>query len=207
MKKTLALTVSTIVLSTASCTGGFALGGPGNGTAGPSGTSGGNNQTGTSYTPPPGPGPGPVAQGSNAIFGSTLAEQKAVTEVEANLVTITELVRSKCGVPNLTITIAWTDYLPLQDSQFEGRTRDNVYGCADDQIDGPLRQLADNCERSSLTRGAMQQKVTSMLWHPRTGQVDAAHPSHVYNLSAGVLHVQYHVSSSNTDTTNLQKVL
>ena len=192
------------------CTGQFAAGTSGpTGPAAPAGPYGasGDDQTATSYAPPDRSAPAPMPMGDQAGFGSTLAEQKAVTEVETELANIEALVRAKCGVPAFRVSVAWTDYLSLRDADFEGRARDNVYGCPTSQIGDSLRQLASSCEGSALLRGAVQNKLASVVGHPRVGPVSAARPSHVFTLQGGVIHIQYHFCTSNIDTTELQKVL
>ncbi len=148
-----------------------------------------------------------MPRGEHARFGSTIAEQTAVTQVEAELRDLADLVGTKCGVQGFGVSVAWTDYLSLRDADFEGRARDNVYVCAADQLESSLRQLADSCASSAIVRGAVQEKVSSVIGHPRVGLVDAAHPSHVFALQGGVVHVQYHFCSTNTDPAALQKVL
>ena len=103
--------------------------------------------------------------------------------------------------------MAWTDYLSLHDADFEGRTRDNVYGCPVSQIGYSLRQLASSCGDSAILRGSVQRKLAAVVGHPRVGPVSAARPSHVFTLEKGVLHIQYHVCTSNTPSDELQKVL
>lgn len=196
----------------ASCTGQFAAGPAGSGASGPrpvepDGSSDPSGGTATMYTPPDNTVAAPMPMGAHARFGSTIAEQTAVMHVETELRDVADLVRTKCGVPNFDVSVAWTDYLSLRDTDFEARDRANVYACAADQVDASLKHLADSCTGSAIIRGAMQQKVSSVIGHPRVGLVDATHPSHVFALEGGVVHIQYHFCTSNTDTTNFQKVL
>jgi hypothetical protein len=200
--------ITAVLLTTlAACTGQFAAGAGGPTTMPAGTTSGGDGQTATAYTPPDTSAPAPTPTGEQAGFGSTLAEQKAVVEVETELQAAQDLVRAKCGVPAFRASVAWTDYLSLRDADFEGRARDNVYGCAKAQIGDSLRQLASSCADSALVRGSVQNKLASVVGHPRVGTVNAAHPSHVFTLQGGVMHIQYHFCTSNIETTELQKAL
>ncbi len=199
-----------ITLLTA-CTGQFAAGAGGPaGAAGPSGTSGndpsGGPEATTYYAPPPGSANVPPPAGEQAAFGTTVAEQNAVTRTETELAEIEALVREKCGVPAFHVSVAWTDYLSLNDADFEGRSRDNVYGCPTSQIGDSLRQLASTCGDSAILRGSVQRKLASVIGHPRVGPVSAKRPSHVFTLEKGVLHVQYHFCTSNTSSDEMQKV-
>lgn len=209
------MTISSRLLLTllTACTGQFAAGPSGPAQPGPTSPPppSGSDETGgpvatTYYAPPPGPAAARPAAGTQAPFGATVAEQNAVMKTEADLADIEELVRTSCGVPAFHVSVAWTDYLSLQDADFDGRTRDNVYGCPVSQIGESLRQLAATCADSAILRGSVQRKLASAVGHPRVGPVSAKRPSHVFTLEAGVLHIQYQICTSNTYSTELQKV-
>jgi hypothetical protein len=138
-------------------------------------------------------------------FGANIDERRAVAESEAQVGEVADLLRTGCSVPTLKVTIAWSEYAAFSDADFEGRTRANVYGIAGAQITGDLRFLAEHCS-DPLVRSAVQ-GLHEIAWHPRVGPVDAAHPSHVYTVHAGVLTARYHVSTSNGDADRITHAL
>jgi hypothetical protein len=145
-------------------------------------------------------GAGPVG------FGATVDERKGVTDAEAALAEVVQLVRTQCAAPNFTATIAWQDYLGFTDADFSGRTRANVYSLAGGQIADHLRQLASSCSNASLS-GAVRTEMQTLVAHPRVGPVDAAHPSHVFTRAGTGVNLVFHVSTSNTSSDTLQHIL
>ncbi len=207
------LIISTLLFS-ASCTGQFAAGPGGNpgyatGNGQPSGQPSGqpngqpngsyNGGAGVTNVAPTGP-TGPTG------FGNTIDEQKGVAESERILEEALVYTREKCGLSVLKATIVWTDYLAFKDSDFEGRTRANVYSIAGSQLTGPIRQMGDSCA-DPIVKNAVASKLREIVGHPRIGLVNTNNPSHLYTRDNATISLTYHVSSSNTDTTLMLKVL
>ncbi len=204
------LVISTLLFS-ASCTGQFATGPGGNpgyatGNGQPSGQPNGqpaggyNGGAGVNTVAPSGP-TGPTG------FGNTIDEQKAVAESERVLEEALIYAREKCGLSVLKATIVWTDYLAFKESDFDGRSRANIYSIAGSQMEGPIRQMGSTCGSDAIAKNAVVTKLREIVGHPRIGLVNANNPSHLYTFANGTISLTYQVSSSNTDTTMMLKVL
>ena len=200
------LLLSSVLVAT-SCTGQFAAGPGGSGPA----NSPANNGYAAGNGQPTSGGEGinnvgPTAPTGPAIFGNTIDEQKAVTESERILEEALIAARAKCGLSVLKATIVWTDYLAFKDSDFEGRSRANVYSIAGGQLEGAIRQMGDSCS-DPIVKNAVASKLREIVGHPRIGLVNANNPSHLYTAANGTISVTYHFGTSNTDTTQMLKVL
>jgi hypothetical protein len=134
-------------------------------------------------------------------YGENTAEQKAVLESEAALQEQVNKLNSNCGT-NVTASINWKAYAPisaLSAKELDNRTLDNIYGMAGSQILPHIRYLADACN-DNLFKGNIAKKLKTIVATPRSGAVDAKNPSHTFKVANGVMSINYHYSTSNTDS-------
>ena len=140
-------------------------------------------------------------------YGENTAEQKAVIESETSLREAVDKLNSNCGT-NVTASINWKAYAPiatLSARELDNRSVENIYSLAGSQIQSHIRFLAESCD-DSLFKSNIAKKLKSIVAMPRSGEVNAKNPSHIFKLANGVMSINYHFSTSNT-TTDVSKKL
>ncbi len=148
-----------------------------------------------------------AAVSNAAPYGENTAEQKSVLAAEAAVGEFVEKLNQNCGT-KVTATINWKAYEPiskLSAKERDGRDMENIYMVAGSTLDSHIRDLGNACD-DALFKGNLAKKLKSIVATPRSGDVSAKDPSHVFKLNNGVLNITYHFYRSNTTTDTAKKL-
>ncbi len=140
-----------------------------------------------------------VASANAAPYGENTAEQKSVLATEATVGEHVDKLNQNCGT-KVTATINWKAYEPISKlpaKERDGREMENIYMVAGDQLRAHIRDLGRACD-DALFKGNLAKKLKSIVATPRSGDVSAKDPSHVFKVNNGVLNITYHFYRSNT---------